>query len=78
MFRQCRNESAWLESTQPPASWRGAKPARFTLTFRGNTLAGIQPRDTRAGYPLYSTRSVESLRRPAATKSVRRFVPAQP
>ena len=67
-----------LESTQPSASWSGAKPTRFTLTFRGNTLADIHPRDARDGYPLYSTRSVESLRRPAATKTVRRFVPAQP
>lgn len=73
-----RLDQFWLESTQPSASWRGAKPTRFTLTFRGNTLADIQPRDTRSGYPLYSTRSVESLHRPAATKTVRRFVPAPP
>jgi len=73
-----RLDQFWLESTQPSASWSGAKPTRFTLTFRGNTLADIQPRDTRSGYPLYSTRSVESLRRPAAMKRVTRFVAARP
>ena len=73
-----RLDQFWLESTQPPASWRGAKPTRFTLNFRGNTLADIQPRDTRAGYSLYGTRSLESLRRPVAMKRVTRFVAARP
>ena len=49
-----RLDQFWLESTQPPASWRGAKPTRFTLTFRGDTLADIHPRDTRSGFSLYN------------------------
>jgi hypothetical protein len=68
----------YLESTQPPAAWRGAKPTRFILTFRGNTLADIQPRDTRAGFALYSDRSLERLRAPAPLKRRARFVPSKP
>ena len=71
-----RLDQFWLESTQPPTSWLGAAPTRFTLTFRGNTLAEIEPRDARPGYALYRGRSLESLRAPARRKEVTRFVPA--
>jgi hypothetical protein len=72
-----RLDQFWLESTQPSASWRGAKPTGFTLTFRGNTLADIQPRDTRSGFALYGDRSLERFRQSASTRHVTRFVPAE-
>jgi hypothetical protein len=67
----------WLESTQPPASWRGAPRTRFTLTLRGNTLADIQPRDRRSGFTLYTRRSPAHFRQPALMRRVIRFVAAE-
>ncbi|MCU0961583.1 MAG: hypothetical protein MUF48_15915 [Pirellulaceae bacterium] len=69
-----RLDQFWLESTQPPTSWLGALPTRFTLKFRGNTLAELEPRDAQPGYPLYRGRSLQLLRAPARLKEVTRFV----
>jgi hypothetical protein len=72
-----RLDQCWLESTQPSASWSGARPTRFTLIVRGNSLADIHPRDTRSSFALCGDRSLERFRQSAPTRHVTRFVPAE-
>jgi hypothetical protein len=50
----------------------------YSLTFRGNTLADIQPRSPAVGYQLYADRSLEALREPTTSRKVERFVRAKP
>jgi len=73
--RRGHNARATLELRGP--TWGDSMLANlhtFTLKFRGNTLAELEPRDARPGYPLYRGRSLESLRAPARLKEVTRFV----
>jgi hypothetical protein len=66
----------WQESTKAPAYWPKREPVRYTLTFRGNTLAKIEPRDTVAGFALYADRSLDRFRAQAPMHQVSRFARA--
>jgi hypothetical protein len=69
-----QHDQFWQESTKPPTYWPQRPAEQYKLTFRGNTLADIQPRITAVGYQLYGSRSLKSLRAPAEVHSVERYV----
>ena len=67
----------WMESTDPGRSWSNSSPTIYTMTFKGNTLVDVTPREEGAGYPLYERRAQrDSTTTPMMV--VRRFVAATP
>ena len=67
----------WMESTDPGRSWSNLNPTTYTMTFKGNTLVDVTPREEGPGYPLYE-RGQERDLTTAPTKVLRRFVAADP
>jgi hypothetical protein len=65
----------WMESTDPGRSWSNSSPTVYTMTFKGNTLVDVTPREEGAGFPLYQRREQRDSAT-APTKVVRRFVAA--
>jgi len=60
----------------PPAC-SNPSPITYTMTFKGNTLVDVSPRDGGPGIPLYQ-RSVQRDGSVAPTKTVTRFVASPP
>jgi hypothetical protein len=49
-----KKENFWQESTNPGHNWvPDPSPARFTFTFRGNTVVDVSPRENTDEYKLY-------------------------
>jgi hypothetical protein len=69
-----RQTEFWQECTNPRQSWSNDNPTVYTMTFKGNTLVDVSPRDQGKGIPLYRR---NALRDGAAApmKTVTRFVP---
>ena len=70
---QWKHTDHWMESTNPGRSWANPKPTKYTMTFKGNTLVDIMPREGGTGYPLYQRRQ-ERDATTAPIKVVKRFV----
>jgi hypothetical protein len=69
-----RQSEFWQECSLPHRSWSNDKPAVYTLTFKGNTLVDVAPRDGGEGIPLYQRNAMRDGTA-APMKQVRRFVP---
>jgi hypothetical protein len=67
----------WMESTDPGRRWSNPNPTVYTMTFKGNTLVDVMPREEGPGYPLYQ-RAGQRDSTAAPTKVLRRFVAATP
>jgi hypothetical protein len=63
----------WQESTDPGSDWTNPTPTTYTMTFKGNTLVNVTPRDGGKGLPLYA-RKVMLEGTVAPMKTVTRFV----
>lgn len=70
-----RTTEFWQEKTDPGDSWSNTSPTLYTLTFKGNTLVDVSPRDQGPGIPLYQ-RNAERDGTVAPMKTVTRFVSA--
>jgi len=74
-----RNDQFWWEVTDHPvdydpnADWSNPNPITYTMTFKGNTLVDVSPRDPGKGLPLYQ-RNAERDGTAAPMKTVQRFV----
>ena len=67
----------WQESTNPGNRWKpDDPPARFMITFRGNTVVDISPRDDTGEYKLYERDHMKADKAPM--HMVTRFVSARP
>ena len=60
-------DAFWTQSTKP-----GVDPTIYLMTFRGNTLVDIFPRNMEQGYPLYQRDSLRSTITPM--KNVTRYI----
>ena len=67
----------WMESSNPGGSWSNPNPTIYTMTFKGNTLVDVTPREEGVGYPLYERRQERDWTT-APMKVVRRFAAATP
>jgi hypothetical protein len=67
----------WKEVTDPGANWTNPNPTTYTMTFKGNTLVDVTPRDGGEGIPLYQ-RNAQRDGTVAPMKTVTRFVAACP
>jgi hypothetical protein len=65
----------WQESTDPGQRWTNPRPTTYTMTFKGNTLVDVSPRDSGKGLPLYQRHAMRDGT-VAPMKTVTRFVPA--
>jgi hypothetical protein len=63
----------WQESTDPGREWINANPTTYTMTFKGNTLVEVTPRDSGTGLPLYERKPMHEATA-APMKTVTRFV----
>ena len=63
----------WLEITDPGANWSNPNPIVYTMTFKGNTLVDVSPRDREPGIPLYQRNAMRDGAAALMTK-VKRFV----
>jgi hypothetical protein len=63
----------WQESTDPGRDWTNSSPITYTMTFKGNTLVDVTPRDPGQGLPLYQ-RTAMLQGTEAPMKTVTRFV----
>ena len=69
----------WVEATEcpvdfkPPEAWSNSNPIVYTMTFKGNTLVDVSPRDPGKDLPLYQ-RNAERDGTMAPMKTVLRFV----
>lgn len=63
----------WKEVTDPGPKWTNPAPITYSMTFKGNTLVDVSPRDGGPGIPLYQR---DALRDGTAApmKTVTRFV----
>ncbi len=68
-----RQTEFWQECSLPHRSWSNDHPTVYTMTFKGNTLVDVSPRDGGKGIPLYR-RDALRTRTEAPMKTVRRFV----
>jgi hypothetical protein len=48
-----RQTEFWQECSLPRPSWSNDKPTVYTMTFKGNTLVDVSPREAGKGIPLY-------------------------
>jgi hypothetical protein len=61
------------ESTDPGREWTNPTPTTYTMTFKGNTLVNVTPRDGGKGLPLHARKALlEDTAAPM--KTVTRFV----
>jgi hypothetical protein len=67
----------WMECTDPGPSWSNANPTVYTMTFKGNTLVDVTPREEDGGFPLYQRSQLRDAET-APTKTVRRYVTTVP
>ena len=68
-----KQEEFWKESTDPGAQWKPADPpAKYTFTFRGNTVIDVSPRDTGLGFPLYQREALKAADAPMI--NVQRYI----
>ena len=63
----------WWEITDPGAKWTNPNPITYTLTFKGNTLVYVSPRDNGKGIPLYQRNAMRDSTAAPMT-NVKRFV----
>jgi len=63
----------WWEVTDPGANWTSPNPITYTLTFKGNTLVDVSPRDSQPGIPLYQRNAMRDATVAPMIK-VKRFV----
>ena len=57
-----RQTEFWQECSLPHPSWSNDHPAVYTMTFKGNTLVDISPRDSGKGIPLYRRDALRAAR----------------
>jgi hypothetical protein len=67
----------WKEVTDPGPNWTNPNPITYTMTFKGNTLVDVTPRDDGPGIPLYQ-RNAQRDGTVAPLKTVTRFVTSSP
>jgi hypothetical protein len=67
----------WKEVTDPGPTWTNPHPITYTMTFKGNTLVDVSPRDAGPGIPLYQ-RNAQRDGTAAPMKTVTRFVTSCP
>jgi hypothetical protein len=63
----------WQECSLPRPTWSNDKPIVYTMTFKGNTLVDVSPRDAGKGIPLYRRQAL-CTRDQAPMKTLTRFV----
>ncbi len=63
----------WHESSNPGNDWTNPNPITYTMTFKGNTLVDVSPRDTGPGLPIYQRDAMRDGTA-APMKTVTRFV----
>ena len=64
----------WKEVSDPGENWSNPAPIDYTMTFKGNTLVDVTPRDTKSkGIPLYQRDAMRDGTT-APLKTVTRFV----
>jgi hypothetical protein len=68
-----RQTEFWQECSLPRPSWSNDKPTVYTMTFKGNTLVDVSPRDGGKGIPLYQRDALRASAK-APMKTVTRFV----
>ena len=68
-----RQTEFWQECSLPRPSWSNDRPMVYTMTFKGNTLVDISPRDRGKGIPLYQRNALRAGTE-APMRTVTRFV----
>ncbi len=73
-----RTDQFWSEVSNPGSGWTSPNPIHYTMTFKGNTMVDVTPRDTTSkGIPLYR-RDAERDGDAAPMRTVTRFVLSNP
>ncbi len=68
-----RQTEFWQECSLPRPSWSNDRPTVYAMTFKGNTLVDVSPRDRGKGIPLYRRNALRDGTK-APMRTLTRFV----
>jgi hypothetical protein len=68
-----RQTEFWQECSLPRPSWSNDRPTVYAMTFKGNTLVDVSPRDRGKGIPLYRRDAMRAGTK-APMRTLTRFV----
>ena len=62
-----RQTEFWQECSLPRPSWSNDHPTVYTMTFKGNTLVDVSPRDSGEGIPFIGAMPCDGTESPMRT-----------